>query len=625
MGEDEPPVLRAASSWKQPLKGWILTTILFFSSLYGVFYVLLPLWPILLFRPSTYRLLADRMIGLWLILPGGLLKFLFGIKVSVVGDFIEHAEPAVIIMNHRTRLDWLFFWTALYQQDPWLLTSEKISMKSILKYVPGAGWAMQVASYIFLDRTFEKDQPILRRILNYYSHIGNNYQVLLFPEGTDKCHRATARGKIFCEKKGIAEYEYLLHPRITGFVFMIQEMRKNNYIKYLYDVTIGFKDAIAQSEADMCFKGLVPTDIHYQIRKIPITELPEDDEGLKDWLTKLWAEKNEKLRDFYTRRRKSAETFENTPNGRSWPMTAEAGRFQDAIVIAWLTVSSVWAIGYLFLPLQWFYSFGCCLAIAIVSYRFGGLEWLSVTILENGWKKKRMVSVALSRFVVLTCGTLYPAYRSFKAVRTKDVREYVKWMMYWIVFALFIFIESIADLFVSFWFPFYYEAKILFVLWLLSPWTKGASILYRKWIHPALTKREKEIDALLDQAKSESYNQLVKIGSQSLVAARDIVAQAAIRGQAQIVQQLQRSVSAQDVNMEISERRRGKVDIQEIVEEVDSDHERDDRHHRNDDEGVQVRRRSSRSRSRNRQGAGSSFEPPEDYPATIPRRNPRRY
>ncbi|CAJ0943050.1 unnamed protein product, partial [Mesorhabditis belari] len=192
-----------------------------------------------------------------------------------------------------------------------------------------------------------------------------------------------------------------------------------------------------------------------------------------------------------------------------------------------------------------------------------------------------MVSVAISRFVVLTCGTLYPAYRSFKAVKTKDVREYVKWMMYWIVFALFIFAEGIADLFISFWFPFYYEAKILFVLWLLSPWTKGASILYRKWIHPALTKREKDIDALLDHAKSESYNQLVRFGSQSLVAARDIVAQAAIRGQAQIVQQLQRSVSAQDVNMEISEqRRRAKtIDIQEIVEEVDSEHEKDGRHH----------------------------------------------
>ena len=33
--------------------------------------------------------------------------------------------------------------------------------------------------------------------------------------------------------------------------------------------------------------------------------------------------------------------------------------------------------------------------------------------------------------------------------------------------------------------------KILFVFWLLSPATKGASILYRKFLHPQLSKREK--------------------------------------------------------------------------------------------------------------------------------------
>lgn len=53
-------------------------------------------------------------------------------------------------------------------------------------------------------------------------------------------------------------------------------------------------------------------------------------------------------------------------------------------------------------------------------------------------------------------------------------------MMYWIVFALYCFAESIADIIISFWFPFYYELKVIFVLWLLSPWTRGASILYKK-------------------------------------------------------------------------------------------------------------------------------------------------
>uniref|UniRef100_A0A914H5S6 Receptor expression-enhancing protein n=1 Tax=Globodera rostochiensis TaxID=31243 RepID=A0A914H5S6_GLORO len=142
------------------------------------------------------------------------------------------------------------------------------------------------------------------------------------------------------------------------------------------------------------------------------------------------------------------------------------------------------------------------------------------------------ISTLLSRVVILTAGTLYPVYRSYKAVRTKDVKEYVKWMMYWIVFGIFCAGEAVADILLSFWFPFYYELKIIFVFWLLSPWTRGASILYRNWVHPMFMKHEEEIDTFLEQAKNESYKQVVSLGTRSLACARDIVATAALRGAA---------------------------------------------------------------------------------------------
>lgn len=62
-------------------------------------------------------------------------------------------------------------------------------------------------------------------------------------------------------------------------------------------------------------------------------------------------------------------------------------------------------------------------------------------------------------------------------------------MMYWIVFAFFTCIETFTDIFLS-WFPFYYEVKVILVIWLLSPATKGSSTLYRKFVHPMLTRRE---------------------------------------------------------------------------------------------------------------------------------------
>lgn len=93
-------------------------------------------------------------------------------------------------------------------------------------------------------------------------------------------------------------------------------------------------------------------------------------------------------------------------------------------------------------------------------------------------------------------------------------------MMYWIVFALFMAVETFTDIFISWYghrgsvgcgeglalpglapwwtlplcsprFPFYYEIKMAFVLWLLSPYTRGASMLYRKFVHPSLSRHEK--------------------------------------------------------------------------------------------------------------------------------------
>ena len=47
--------------------------------------------------------------------------------------------------------------------------------------------------------------------------------------------------------------------------------------------------------------------------------------------------------------------------------------------------------------------------------------------------------------------------------------------MYWIVFALFISVETFADVLLAFWFPFYYELKICTLIWLLAPATNGNS------------------------------------------------------------------------------------------------------------------------------------------------------
>ncbi|KAF5894300.1 receptor expression-enhancing protein 3-like, partial [Clarias magur] len=146
----------------------------------------------------------------------------------------------------------------------------------------------------------------------------------------------------------------------------------------------------------------------------------------------------------------------------------------------------------------------------------------------------------------LLFGTLYPAYYSYKAVRNKSVKEYVRWMMYWIVFALYTVAETIADLSVA-WFPLYYELKMCVVIWLVSPYTRGAGLIFRKFLHPLLASREREIDDYIVQAKEKSYETMVNFGRQSLSVAASVAVTAAVKGQGAISERL-RSFSIPDLS-----------------------------------------------------------------------------
>lgn len=48
---------------------------------------------------------------------------------------------------------------------------------------------METANFIFLERKWDVDKKILDDTVDYYVSTGNHYQILIFPEGTDKCHR----------------------------------------------------------------------------------------------------------------------------------------------------------------------------------------------------------------------------------------------------------------------------------------------------------------------------------------------------------------------------------------------------------------------------------------------------
>uniref|UniRef100_A0A915DMI6 Phospholipid/glycerol acyltransferase domain-containing protein n=1 Tax=Ditylenchus dipsaci TaxID=166011 RepID=A0A915DMI6_9BILA len=306
--------------------------------------------------PRAWRWCADRLVGYWIVFPASMIFFLFDVKVHVTGDIIEKKKPALIIMNHRTRLDWLFFWNALYKMDPWLLTTEKISLKKGLKKIPGAGWAMGCGAYTFLSRNYEQDQRVLQLMLKYYKDSQSNYQLLLFPEGTDRGERAVQISHAFADKNKLQRYDYLLHPRTTGFNYILNQMRNNDYIEYVYDVTIGYPDKIVSSEMELLREGRFPASIHFDVKKYSISEILAASSALSsiknkdeisstidcsNWLNTLWRAKEEKLRQFYASKDVLNRKFKPSGDGYQWPVANSNLAYYLAFLF-WTLSSCMW-------------------------------------------------------------------------------------------------------------------------------------------------------------------------------------------------------------------------------------------------------------------------------------------
>ncbi|KAJ8289601.1 hypothetical protein GJAV_G00003230 [Gymnothorax javanicus] len=279
------------------VRGLYFVLALFLGSFFGSIFMLGPFLPLMLISPAWYRWLTDRIVATWLTLPVALLELVFKVKVVITGDGFVPGERSVIIMNHRTRLDWMFLWCCLLRYS--YLRLEKICLKAVLKSVPGFGWAMQVASFIFIQRRWEDDRQHMENMLQYFCDIREPLQLLIFPEGTDLTENTRTRSDEFAEKNGLPKYEYVLHPRTTGFTFIVETLRKGDNLDAIHDITVAYPQNIPQTERHLVL-GLFPREIHFHVRRYEVLSLPRSGAELQRWCQERWAEKEERLRAFYT-------------------------------------------------------------------------------------------------------------------------------------------------------------------------------------------------------------------------------------------------------------------------------------------------------------------------------------
>lgn len=85
-------------------------------------------------------------------------------------------------------------------------------------------------------------------------------------------------------------------------------------------------------------------------------------------------------------------------------------------------------------------------------------EFLGAAFVIGLW----MVFGYCAQLLCNSLGVLFPAYISIHAIESTNKEDDTKWLIYWVVFALFSVFEYFSDLIVS-WFPLYWLIKVRYL------------------------------------------------------------------------------------------------------------------------------------------------------------------
>lgn len=116
----------------------------------------------------------------------------------------------------------------------------------------------------------------------------------------------------------------------------------------------------------------------------------------------------------------------------------------------------------------------------------------------------------LDRFITNMVGILYPAFWTIKSIETKGEDD-KHWLTYWVVFASFTIIDLFSGFILKF-IPFYFFFKIIFLIWLFMPNSKGCDIVYHLLVVRVFKSFEQNIDQATDKL-TENFKDIVNIGS----------------------------------------------------------------------------------------------------------------
>ncbi|PIN16685.1 Lysophosphatidic acid acyltransferase LPAAT [Handroanthus impetiginosus] len=246
------------------------------------------------FSKSAYRRINREVAELlWLELVW-LVDWWAGVKIEVYTDSetfkLMGKEHALVISNHKSDIDWLVGW--VLAQRSGCLGSTLAVMKKSSKLLPVIGWSMWFSEYLFLERSWAKDESTLKSGLQRLRDFPRPFWLALFVEGTRFTQAKLLAAQEYASSTGLPIPRNVLIPRTKGFVTAVSHMR--SFVPAIYDVTVAIPKASPAPTMLRLFKGQSSV-VHVHLKRHVMKDLPENDDAVAQWCRDAFVAKDELL------------------------------------------------------------------------------------------------------------------------------------------------------------------------------------------------------------------------------------------------------------------------------------------------------------------------------------------
>ncbi|CAN7105034.1 unnamed protein product [Brassica rapa subsp. narinosa] len=252
------------------------------------------------FSKSLYRRINKNVVELlWLQLIW-LIDWWACIKVNIYADAetlqLLGKEHALVLSNHRSDIDWLIGW--VMAQRAGCLGSSLAIMKKEAKYLPIIGWSMWFSDYIFLERSWDKDEKTLTAGFKRFEDFPMTFWLALFVEGTRFTQEKLEAAQEYASIRSLPSPRNVLIPRTKGFVSAVSHIR--SFVPAVYDCTLTVRNNQPKPTLLRMFSGQ-SSELNLQLRRHKMSDLPETDDGIAQWCQDLFITKDAQLETYFTK------------------------------------------------------------------------------------------------------------------------------------------------------------------------------------------------------------------------------------------------------------------------------------------------------------------------------------